>query len=51
MEKEEFDKLVNELNELSENRPKTKERMKEIAKILTLYYKQVKWKKVTKTDQ
>lgn len=38
LDKSEIDNLVRELNELSENEKKNKERMKEIAHILTLQY-------------
>ena len=35
---EEIDKLIKELNELSEFEEQNKERMKEIAKVLVAYY-------------
>lgn len=38
LDKSEIDNLVRELNELSYNEKKNKERMKEIAHILTLQY-------------
>ena len=38
LDKSEIDNLVRELNELSDNEKKNKERMKEIAHILTLQY-------------
>lgn len=38
MDKEEIDRLIYELNELSEFEEQNKERMKEIAHILVAYY-------------
>ena len=38
MDKEEIDRLIYELNELSEFEEQNKERMKEIAHILVTYY-------------
>jgi hypothetical protein len=38
MEKNQIDKLIKELNELSENEKQNMDRMKQIAKILVDYY-------------